>query len=131
MSLSPIANLLASQAGTPAAATGGLPAGGAIQPFTLPEPPQHPGQPAAIQPVVSAEPFAASNWGHLMHQIVKDVNSRQAVAGELARDVLAGGPTKPHEAVIAMEEASVSFQMLAEMRNKLIESYQEVMRMQV
>jgi flagellar hook-basal body complex protein FliE len=30
-----------------------------------------------------------------------------------------------------MEEASVSFQMMVEVRNKLIDSYQELMRMQI
>ena len=30
-----------------------------------------------------------------------------------------------------MEEASVSFQMMVEVRNRLLESYQEIMRMQV
>ena len=36
-----------------------------------------------------------------------------------------------HQAMIAMEEASVSFQLMAEVRNKLLESYQELMRMQI
>ena len=33
--------------------------------------------------------------------------------------------------MIATEEASISFQMMVEVRNKLLESYQELMRMQV
>jgi flagellar hook-basal body complex protein FliE len=33
--------------------------------------------------------------------------------------------------VIAMQEASVAFTMMVEVRNKLVESYQELMRMQV
>jgi flagellar hook-basal body complex protein FliE len=33
--------------------------------------------------------------------------------------------------MISMEEASVSFQMMVEVRNKLLDSYQELMRMQV
>ena len=36
-----------------------------------------------------------------------------------------------HQAMIAMEEASVSFQLMVEVRNKLLESYQELMRMQI
>jgi flagellar hook-basal body complex protein FliE len=36
-----------------------------------------------------------------------------------------------HQAVLAAEEASVSFQLMVEVRNKLLESYQELMRMQV
>jgi flagellar hook-basal body complex protein FliE len=33
--------------------------------------------------------------------------------------------------MIAMQEASVSFQLMVEVRNKLLESYQELMKMQV
>jgi flagellar hook-basal body complex protein FliE len=36
-----------------------------------------------------------------------------------------------HQTMIAMEEASVSFQLMVEVRNKVLESYQELMRMQV
>jgi flagellar hook-basal body complex protein FliE len=33
--------------------------------------------------------------------------------------------------MISMEEASVSFQLMVEVRNRLLDSYQELMRMQV
>jgi flagellar hook-basal body complex protein FliE len=33
--------------------------------------------------------------------------------------------------MIALEDASVSFQLLVEVRNRLLDSYQEIMRMQV
>ena len=35
------------------------------------------------------------------------------------------------QTMVAMEEASISFQLMVEVRNKLLESYQELMRMQV
>jgi flagellar hook-basal body complex protein FliE len=36
-----------------------------------------------------------------------------------------------HQSVIAMQEASVSFGLMVEVRNKVVESYQELMRMPV
>ena len=36
-----------------------------------------------------------------------------------------------HETLLAMSKADVSFRMLAEVRNKVVAAYQEVMRMQV
>jgi flagellar hook-basal body complex protein FliE len=33
--------------------------------------------------------------------------------------------------VVAMEEANVSFQLMVEVRNRMLEAYQEIMRMQV
>lgn len=87
---------------------------------------QSAGQAASSQAI--SEP---TNWGHLAQQMVRDVNAKQDVAAHKISDVLAGGPTPVHEALIASEEASVSFQVIAEIRNKVIEAYQEVMRMQV
>ena len=36
-----------------------------------------------------------------------------------------------HQSVIAMQEAGVAFQLMVEVRNKLVDSYQELMRMPV
>jgi flagellar hook-basal body complex protein FliE len=73
----------------------------------------------------------ASTWGHLVQQMVMDVNSKQQTAAQKVSDVLQGGPTPVHEAMAATEEASLSFEFLAEMRNKVVEAYQQVMQMQV
>jgi flagellar hook-basal body complex protein FliE len=43
----------------------------------------------------------------------------------------AGGDVSLHQAVISMEEANVSFQLMVEVRNKLLDAYQEIMKMQV
>jgi len=40
-------------------------------------------------------------------------------------------PQNLHQAMISMQEASVSFSLMVEVRNKLVESYQELMRMQI
>jgi flagellar hook-basal body complex protein FliE len=46
-------------------------------------------------------------------------------------EVLLGETDQLHQSVIAMQEAGVAFSMMVEVRNKLVESYQELMRMQV
>jgi flagellar hook-basal body complex protein FliE len=73
----------------------------------------------------------ASTWGHMVQQMVLDVNSKQETAAQKVSDVLQGGPTPVHEAMAATEEASLSFEFLGEMRNKIVESYQTIMTMQV
>ncbi len=85
----------------------------------------------ATQPLSSLGINEPTTFGHLMQQTVRDVNQVQQVAGAKVRDVLQGGATPVHEAMIAVEESSVAFTMLTEMRNKLLESYQEVMRIPV
>jgi flagellar hook-basal body complex protein FliE len=72
-----------------------------------------------------------STWGHMVQQMVMDVNSKQQSATAMVTDVLKGGPTPVHEAMIASEEASLSFEMVAEMRNKIVDAYNQVMQMQV
>jgi flagellar hook-basal body complex protein FliE len=83
-------------------------------------------------PSVSVSSAGSPNtWGHMVQQMVMDVNAKQVSAGQKVSDVLQGGPTPVHEAMVATEEASLSFAFLAEMRNKVVESYQTVMQMQV
>jgi flagellar hook-basal body complex protein FliE len=45
--------------------------------------------------------------------------------------LLSGQNVSLHQAMISMQEANVSFQLMVEVRNKLLDSYQELMRMQV
>jgi flagellar hook-basal body complex protein FliE len=45
--------------------------------------------------------------------------------------VLTGETTNVHQAMIAMQESSVAFGLMVEVRNKLVDSFQELMRMQV
>lgn len=71
------------------------------------------------------------SFSDLLGEMVKDVNSKQAAAGDAVEGVLSNEGVPLHQAVIAVEEASVSFQLMVEVRNKLLESYQELMRMQI
>jgi flagellar hook-basal body complex protein FliE len=45
--------------------------------------------------------------------------------------VLLGQNDQLHQSVIAMQEASVAFSLMVQVRNKLVDSYQELMRMPV
>jgi flagellar hook-basal body complex protein FliE len=89
-----------------------------------------PGQldmPAGIAPTQPA----GDSFATMLGNFVADVNARQNVAADAVNRLQAGGQVSLHQAVIAMEEANVSFQLMVEVRNKLLESYQELMRMQV
>ena len=85
----------------------------------------------ATTPLASLGSGCASTWGHMVQQMVMDVNAKQTTASQMVTDVLKGGPTPVHEAMVATEEANLSFEFLAQMRNKVVESYQTVMQMQV
>jgi flagellar hook-basal body complex protein FliE len=100
-------------------------------PFQLPKDIELQGVQKNTAPLQSLGIHEPTTFGQLMHQVVRDVNQVQQVSGEKVRDVLQGGKTPIHEAMIAVEESGVAFTMLTEMRNKLLESYQEVMRIPV
>jgi len=73
----------------------------------------------------------AEGFGKMLDGLVATVDSKQAEAQTLTRRVLLGDSDQLHQSVIAMQEAGVSFSLMVEVRNKLIESYQELMRMSV
>ena len=89
-----------------------------------------------LPPALNPQPLSsvtgpAESFGQVLGRLVHDVNDKQAAAGDAVRGLLGGQKVSLHQAMISMEEASVSFQLMVEVRNKLLESYQELMRMQV
>jgi len=70
-------------------------------------------------------------FGKMLDGLVSTVSAKDTAANELSRRVLLGETDQLHQSVIAMQEASVSFGLMVEVRNKLVDSYQELMRMQV
>ena len=86
--------------------------------------------PADLKEVSSAQSSSGSFAG-MLGKLVADVNAKQNAAGGAVAALQAGQNVPLHQAVIAMEEANVSFQLMVEVRNKLLESYQEIMRMQI
>ncbi len=70
-------------------------------------------------------------FGKVLDNLVAVVDGKQASAQDVTRQVLLGDSGQLHQSVIAMQEASVAFSMMVEVRNKLVDSYQELMRMQV
>ena len=70
-------------------------------------------------------------FGQLFDNLVSAVDAKQTEASQLSRQVLLGQNDQLHQSVIAMQEASVAFSLMVQVRNKLVDSYQELMRMPV
>ncbi len=62
---------------------------------------------------------------------LNDVNSMQAKAGESIEKLAAGEINDVHQVMNTVQEAGVAFNMMMEIRNKVMEAYQEVMRMRL
>ena len=80
---------------------------------------------------VKAPPHSGPGFSDLLKNAVESVNAMQHEAGRLEDAVAKGESTNIHQAVIAGEKAGLSFRLLMQVRNKMVEAYQEVMRMQV
>jgi flagellar hook-basal body complex protein FliE len=55
----------------------------------------------------------------------------QSQAGEATQQFLTGEADDLHKVMIAQEKAGLAFQLTLQVRNKMVEAYQEVMRMQI
>jgi flagellar hook-basal body complex protein FliE len=82
------------------------------------------------QPLDAAKP-AGGSFENTIKNFVDETSGRQAIASDSVKNLVSGQNVSLHQTMIAMEEASISFQLMVEVRNKLLESYQELMRMQV
>lgn len=71
------------------------------------------------------------NFKELLDQAISDVNDMQKSADTKIAQFSAGEVTDPHEVMIAIEEASLALQYTMQIRNKMLDAYQEIMRMQV
>ncbi len=86
--------------------------------------PLSPGELRSTQP--SGDGFA-----HMLDGLIASVDAKQTHADAITKQVLLGGTDQLHQSVIAMQEATTALSLMVQVRNKLVESYQELMRMQV
>lgn len=72
------------------------------------------------------------DFSNLLKQSIDSVNETQMTAGQLSTAFEKGDPdVSLAEVMVALEKASVSFQAMTQVRNKLLSAYQEVMNMPV
>lgn len=74
---------------------------------------------------------AGGDFGSLLEGTIKKVDGLQKDADKAVEGLATGEVSDVHEVMLAMTKADLSFRMMLEVRNKLVEAYQEVSRMQV
>ena len=78
---------------------------------------------------VGGDPSAT--FSSAMKKAVGEVNSLQNQADKMALNLASGDIEDVHKAMIAMNKAKLALDFTIQVRNKVIEAYQEIMRMQV
>jgi flagellar hook-basal body complex protein FliE len=80
-----------------------------------------------VQPGSSAVKF-----GDVLRESIDAVNEQQSVASGLATKFESGdNDVSVAEVMISMQKASLSFQAMTEVRNRLVDAYQQVMNMPI
>jgi len=67
----------------------------------------------------------------VLKEMVSNTNDLQAQAADIAERFALGEVTEIHDVMIAAEEAGIAMELVMEIRNKLVEAYQEMMRLAV
>jgi flagellar hook-basal body complex protein FliE len=73
----------------------------------------------------------SKTFGSILKDSISEVNRLQSDANKSIEKLQLNQSASLHETMIAIEKASISFQTMLTVRNKALEAYQEIMRMQV
>lgn len=90
--------------------------------------------PGLVAPKLTDNPAVESDsagFGKALQQSLDRVNRLQLDADQAISDLATGRQTDIHQTMIAVEKASVSFELLMQIRNKVIAAYDKLMRTQV
>jgi flagellar hook-basal body complex protein FliE len=74
---------------------------------------------------------ADSDFAAWLQSNLAEVNQQILQGDEKVRQLATGETSNLHEVMITLEKSKVSFELLLAVRNKVLEAYQELMRMQI
>jgi flagellar hook-basal body complex protein FliE len=83
-----------------------------------------------IRPPAPVSDPAGPSFSDLLKGAIGDVNALQQERDDLIAAFLRGEPVELHQVMAAAEEASISLELLVEIRNKLVDAYRTVMNIQ-
>lgn len=94
---------------------------------TVPLPPAPPTLPAGVDP--AAPPHAS--FKSLLLSGIEQVNTMQHDADTAVQQLMTGQDVDPAVVLTALQKADMSFRMMTQIRNKLVQAYQEVKEMRI
>ncbi len=82
-------------------------------------------------PAAKVAPKADSGFGDIVGKAIETASKAEQKADRIATDIATGGSSSVHELMVATTEATLSLELMVQVRNKAVEAYQEIMRIQV
>lgn len=74
---------------------------------------------------------SAASFKDVLAQKLEEANTLQKQADQLTESLMMGGEADIHEMLIAMEKADLALRETVEIRNKVVEAYKEIEKMQI
>jgi flagellar hook-basal body complex protein FliE len=71
-------------------------------------------------------PAGAQPFKNILLEAIDQVNSMQSEANQAVEQLITGGDVNPAEVLTSLQKADISFRMMLQIRNKLVQAYQEV-----
>ena len=87
--------------------------------------------PVALDKTTPTERVNAPGFANMFENFIKGVDAKKKISKVATQDLILGRSDNIHEAMVKSQEAGVAFNLMIEVRNKLVDSYKEIMRMQV
>lgn len=88
---------------------------------------------SAVQtdPSAAATPATGASFTRMMSEGIEQTNAQLLEADRMTRAFALGEDIPVHQVTFALEQARLSFELMSQVRTRLVESYQEILRMQV
>lgn len=90
-----------------------------------------PHEQGAALPIPAENEQGGKSFGQFLAEALGGVNALQQNAGEMVQRFATGDALDVHQVMIALEQASTALALTVQVRNKIVEAYQEIMRTQV
>ncbi|MEC7800098.1 MAG: flagellar hook-basal body complex protein FliE [Verrucomicrobiota bacterium] len=88
-------------------------------------------QPVSIDKTTATDRVNAPGFAQMFENFIKGVDQKKKISKKETQDLILGRSDNIHEAVVKSQEAGVAFNLMIEVRNKLVDSYQTLMKMSV
>lgn len=74
---------------------------------------------------------AGASFGEMLEKAIDTTNEMQVQSDQAIKELVAGKAKNVHETMLTIERADVALKLMMQVRNKVLDAYREVMRMQV
>lgn len=73
----------------------------------------------------------SSSFKNFLLESIREVNSMQQAADRAVEKLVTGGEVNPAEVLTAVQKADIAFRLMIQVRNKMVQAYEEVKNIRV